>query len=65
VGRDPGDRSAVISHVLGKFDPRVRGIMDEVVANAREAVECLVTNGLEIAMNRFNGLAAGAGKEKQ
>ena len=65
VGRDPEDRSAVISHVLGKFDPRVRGLMDEVVATAREAVECLVTNGLEIAMNRFNGWTAEAGKEKQ
>ena len=65
VGRDPADRSEVISHVLGKFDPRTRGVMDEVVAAAREAVECLVSNGLETAMNRFNGWTAGAGKEKQ
>ncbi len=65
VGRDPADRSDVVAHVLGKFDPRTRGVMDEVVASAREAVECLVTNGLEIAMNRFNGWTAEAGKEKQ
>ena len=62
VGKDSAN---VIGHVLGKFDPRVRGIMDEVVANAREAVECLVANGLETAMNRFNGWTAGAGKGKQ
>ena len=65
VGRDPADRAQVISHVLGKFDARIRGTMDEVVAKAAEAVECLLTNGLEIAMNRYNGWSADAGKEKQ
>ena len=65
VGRDPADRSDVVGHVLGKFDARVRATVDEAVAKAVEAVECLVANGLEIAMNRYNGWTAGAGKENK
>ena len=65
VGRDPADRSAVVSHVLGKFDARLRATVDAVVEKAVEAVECLVENGLQIAMNRYNGWSAETGKENK
>ena len=60
VGRGAKGRAAVIGHVLGKFAPQDRRVMDEVVAEAVEAVETLTTQNLETAMNRYNGWTAPA-----
>lgn len=49
------DRSNVIGHVLGKFDPATRKVMDEEVAAAAKVVEAVVANGAERAMNTWNG----------
>jgi len=64
VGRGASSRSEVIGHVLGKFDPDSRTIASIAVAEAAKAVEFLVSNGVENAMNRWNGFCA-AGKETQ
>ena len=63
VGRDPQSRSNVIGHVLGKFSPDDRKIMDEVVAEAAEAVGAIENENLETAMNRYNGWTAPAAAE--
>ena len=68
VGRDTHNRANVIGHVLGKFAPSERTIMDEVVAQAVKAVEAIESEGTQIAMNRYNGwtapsAAAATGKE--
>ena len=55
VGKDPGN---VIAHVLGKFDPASRKIMDEVVVAATKAVEAILREGADKAMNGFNGFSA-------
>ena len=60
VGRDPQSRSNVVGHVLGKFSPDDRKIMDEVVAEAAEAVGAIEKENLETAMNRYNGWTAPA-----
>ena len=60
VGRDPQSRSNVIGHVLGKFSPDDRKVMDEVVAEAAEAVGAIENENLETAMNRYNGWTAPA-----
>ncbi|MBQ2628813.1 MAG: aminoacyl-tRNA hydrolase [Kiritimatiellae bacterium] len=52
VGKDGRN---VIGHVLGKFDPATRGVMDLVVAAAAAAVEAVVRDGPERAMNAYNG----------
>ena len=59
VGRDRNDRSKVISHVLGKFDPASRATMDLVVAEAVKAVCAIVNSGPEKAMNDYNGMVIG------
>lgn len=67
VGRDARNRANVIGHVLGKFSPEDRKVMDEVVAKAAEAAGAAVKGNLENVMNRYNGwtaASAGAGKEK-
>ena len=66
VGRDARNRANVVGHVLGKFSPDDRKVMDEVVVEAVKAVEAIELNGTEIAMNRYNGWtapSAAAGKE--
>ena len=66
VGRDARNRANVVGHVLGKFSPEDRKVMDEVVAEAVKAIGTIELNSLEIAMNRYNGwtaTSAAAGKE--
>lgn len=66
VGRDSRNRANVVGHVLGKFSPEDRKVMDEVVEQAVIAIETIELNSLEIAMNRYNGwtaASAAAGKE--
>ena len=66
VGRDSRDRANVVGHVLGKFSPADRRVMDEVVAQAVKAIGIIELESAETAMNRYNGWAAesaAAGKE--
>jgi len=60
VGRDAHSRANVIGHVLGKFSPEDRRVMDEVVAVAAEAVGTIENGNIETAMNRYNGWTAPA-----
>jgi len=58
IGRPTGGRDAS-SHVLGGFDGVERAEAAEFFARAADAVACIVTEGLGVAMNRFNGSAGG------
>lgn len=53
------DRSNVIAHVLGKFDPKTRKVMDAVVAEAAKAAAEVVRSGPDRAMNLYNSYAYG------
>ena len=55
VGKDKSD---VIAHVLGKFDPQTRKTMDLVVAEAVKAAAAILTSGPDRAMNAYNGFSA-------
>jgi PTH1 family peptidyl-tRNA hydrolase len=50
----PGTRE-VADFVLGCFEPEERATLDLQLAQMAEAVECWLTDGIEVAMNRFNG----------
>ena len=66
VGRDSRERANVIGHVLGKFSPADRRVMDEVVEQAVKAIGTIELESAETAMNRYNGWtaeSAAAGKE--
>ena len=52
------DRSDVIAHVLGKFDPTARRTMDLVVAEAVKAAAAILKGGPDRAMNLYNGWSA-------
>lgn len=55
VGRDTHDRSEVIGHVLGKFDPATRAVMDQVVPAAVKAAAAIISTTPQAAMNAWNG----------
>ncbi len=68
VGRDARNRANVIGHVLGKFGPEDRKVMDEVVAEAVKVIGAIELESTEIAMNRYNGwtaTSAALGKENE
>jgi PTH1 family peptidyl-tRNA hydrolase len=52
IGRPEGNDA--VDYVLGDFNAAERQVMAESYARAAEAMECLLTQGLEGAMNHFN-----------
>ena len=48
------DGRNLVNHVLGKFPEEDRKVIDEALAKAAEAAACIVTDGVDIAMNRYN-----------
>jgi len=57
VGGQPGEGLA--DHVLSRFEPAERDLMDEAVAEAEQAVETWASEGILAAMNRFNRRSRG------
>ena len=53
VGKPPS-KEAGVDHVLKKIGKRDREILTEIVVHAADAVEVLLDQGLDAAMNRFN-----------
>jgi PTH1 family peptidyl-tRNA hydrolase len=60
IGKPPG-RQPGADYVLRRPSRRERDLLDVTVAEAADAVEAVVTEGVDAAMNRFNGAGAGAG----
>ena len=53
------DEDEIVDYVLGDFPPEEKEIIKTAVAGVAEAVECILKDGIEIAMNRFNRRGAG------
>ncbi|CDF59085.1 aminoacyl-tRNA hydrolase [Thermobrachium celere] len=51
-------KADLVSHVLGKFTPEERKIVDEVIKVSSDAVLEIIKNGVQSAMNKFNGYSA-------
>ena len=56
VGRE--ERGGLVGHVLGKFDGDRQSLVRTMIETAADAAQCLTTNGLNEAMNRYNGWSA-------
>ena len=54
VGVPEGSDAVMIDWVLGVFTPAELNTMDKSVKLAAEAIHCLITEGVDIAMNKFN-----------
>ncbi|MBP1685179.1 MAG: peptidyl-tRNA hydrolase [Deltaproteobacteria bacterium] len=57
VGRPPRERGAV-SHVLSRFSGAEREVIAAAITRAADAVECILNEGEERAMNTINAVAA-------
>ena len=44
-------------YVLGRFSPQERELVDQAILQAAEAVEMILAEGIEAAMNHYNGAA--------
>ena len=55
IGR-PGSSRVTVDHVLATFKPAERELATESIAAAADAVETWLRDGMEAAMNEFNGL---------
>ena len=55
IGVERGQpESALRHHVLSKFPPKEHKVVERAVSRAADAVETFVSDGLQVAMNRFN-----------
>ena len=55
IGVDkPVSKERGADHVLRRFSKRERTEIDVTLEQAADAVECIVTEGVDAAMNRFN-----------
>jgi PTH1 family peptidyl-tRNA hydrolase len=55
IGRRADDDREITGHVLGRFLPAEMKVMEEVLERACQQVECWLSDGIQAAMNRFNG----------
>jgi PTH1 family peptidyl-tRNA hydrolase len=53
IGKPPG-RTEGVSHVLKRPGKADRAELDVVIVEAADAVEAILADGIEAAMNRFN-----------
>ena len=53
VGK-PASKEQGVDHVLKKFSKRERTEIDVTLEQAADAVECIATDGIDVAMNRVN-----------
>jgi PTH1 family peptidyl-tRNA hydrolase len=54
------NRENVIAHVLGKFDPQTRAVMELVAAESAAIVSLILKEGAARAMNVYNGWSPSA-----
>ena len=55
IGVERGHPDSMLrNHVLSKFPPNEREVVERAVNRAADAVEAFVSDGLQAAMNRFN-----------
>lgn len=55
IGRKDGRREIAV-HVLGKFSPEEAPLLEKVLQRAADQSACWVAEGIDKAMNKFNGV---------
>ena len=54
IGVGAAKAGGLVGHVLSKFPAQEQELIDEATIRTCEAVECAISDGFEMAMNRFN-----------
>jgi peptidyl-tRNA hydrolase, PTH1 family len=55
IGRRESPVREIAGHVLGRFVPAEKALLEKVMIRVVDQIECWLTDGIELAMNRFNG----------
>ncbi len=63
IGRKDGARE-ITDYVLDRFEAAEAALMEKVLGRAADQAECWLADGIEMAMNRFNGVVDSANEEK-
>ena len=53
-GLDNADEDVIIRYVLGDFTPEEEKVIRSAIVTVAEAVDCFVSQGIEVAMSKFN-----------
>jgi peptidyl-tRNA hydrolase, PTH1 family len=56
IGRTPDGRREITGHVLGRFSSAEAELFEKVLGRAASQAECWLDEGLQKAMNDFNGV---------
>ncbi|MGA3284866.1 MAG: aminoacyl-tRNA hydrolase [Verrucomicrobiota bacterium] len=64
IGRKDGARE-ITDYVLDRFEAAEAALMKKVLGRASDQAECWLDDGIEMAMNRFNGVVDSANEEKK
>jgi peptidyl-tRNA hydrolase, PTH1 family len=64
IGRRDGARE-ITDYVLSRFDPAETALMAKVLGRAADQAECWLNDGIQKAMNQFNGVVDSANEEKK
>ena len=64
IGRTQGPRE-ITGHVLGRFSSTEADLADKVFAVATDQAECWLIDGIQKAMNQFNGTIDGPADERK
>ena len=54
VGEQSSDEDIIVNYVLGDFSPQEEKIIEPAIVVVADAIDCLLTQGIEVAMSRFN-----------
>jgi PTH1 family peptidyl-tRNA hydrolase len=64
IGRTDGARE-ITDYVLARFNADEAALMEKVLVRAAGQAECWLDDGVEMAMNRFNGAVDGSANEEK
>ena len=64
IGRSSGEARQITGYVLEPFRDEERKVLEKALGRAGEQVECWLNEGIDRAMNRFNGAADASEKKK-
>jgi PTH1 family peptidyl-tRNA hydrolase len=64
IGRADGARE-ITDYVLARFNADEAALMGKVLVRASGQAECWLADGMEMAMNRFNGVVDSTNEEKK
>lgn len=54
VGEQFSDEDIIVNYVLGDFSPQEEKIIEPAIVVVADAIDCLLTQGIEVAMSKFN-----------